>query len=89
MRVHPNGEHPSMEGSYTAIKVPMGTWRDGAEIPLCSKDATGSTVISKAAVMTVGKADTAPVITTQPESVTQRIKARDCRIHRKGNREKT
>ena len=62
----------SMEGSDTAtIKVPMGTWRDGQKYRCVVKDAAGNTVTSKAAVMTVGKADTAPVITTQPESVTK------------------
>ena len=62
----------SMEGSTTTtIKVPVGKWRDGQKYRCVVKDAAGSTVISKAAVMTVGKADTAPVITAQPESVTK------------------
>ena len=62
----------SMEGSTTAtIKVPVGKWRDGQKYRCVVKDAAGNTVTSKEAVMTVGKADTAPVITAQPESVTK------------------
>ena len=62
----------SMEGSTTAtIKVPVGKWRDGQKYRCVVKDAAGSTVTSKEAVMIVGKADTAPVITAQPESVTK------------------
>ena len=62
----------SMEGSTEAtIKVPVGTWRDGQKYRCVVKDEAGNTVTSKEAVMTVGKADTAPVITAQPESVTR------------------
>ncbi len=75
-----------MAGSDTAtIKVSVGTWRDGQKYRCVVKDAAGNTVTSKEAVMTVGKADTAPVITAQPESVTKN-KGGDRRIHSRSNR---
>ncbi len=68
MQDHLKWRTSSMAGSDTAtIKVSVGTWRDGQKYRCVVKDAAGNTVTSKEAVMTVAKADTAPVITAQPK----------------------
>mgnify|MGYP000010613865 FL=1 len=61
----------TMIGSQTAsISVPVAKWRDGQKYRCVITDGYGNQVISDTATVTIGAAVTAPVIETQPVSVT-------------------
>ena len=60
-----------MTGSQTAsVSVPVAKWRDGQKYRCVITDGYGNQVISDTATVTIGAAVTAPVIETQPVSVT-------------------